>query len=170
MTYKIKGVDVWEICILCQQTSPKRWFGNMEITLNCDVTDSAHQIQMTTIWPWTKPPPWKFSANATEWNTLLRELHIPSALTIIILERYSAFFQKCDVALWSDFASCLTEPTITTTIKSVNLWVPWIRKMSTNNFLLRSKLPKWYETWSDATTYQKYCFIHTPTRRYNLTN
>jgi len=28
----------------------------MEMTSNCDVTDSAHQIQMTTIWPWTKRP------------------------------------------------------------------------------------------------------------------
>jgi len=35
---------------------PKRWFGNMEITSICDVTNSAHQIQMTTVWPWTKPP------------------------------------------------------------------------------------------------------------------
>jgi len=28
----------------------------MEMTSNCDVTDGAHQIQMTTIWPWTNPP------------------------------------------------------------------------------------------------------------------
>jgi len=28
----------------------------MEMTSNCDVTNSTHQIQMTTIWPWTKPP------------------------------------------------------------------------------------------------------------------
>ena len=28
----------------------------MEMTSNCDVTNSAHQIQMTTIRPWTKPP------------------------------------------------------------------------------------------------------------------
>ena len=27
----------------------------MEMTSNCDVTKSAQQIQMTTIWPWTKP-------------------------------------------------------------------------------------------------------------------
>jgi len=37
----------------------------MEMTSNCDVTNSAHQKQITTIWPWTKPPPWKFSAYAT---------------------------------------------------------------------------------------------------------
>ena len=35
-----------------------------------DVTNSAHQIQMTTIWPSheTKTLPWKFSAYATDWN------------------------------------------------------------------------------------------------------
>jgi len=37
----------------------------MEMTSNFDVTNSTHQIQMTTIWPWTNPPPWKFSAYAT---------------------------------------------------------------------------------------------------------
>jgi len=44
-----------KICILCQ-TSPKRWFGNMSMTSNCDVTNSAHQIQMTTISHWMKSP------------------------------------------------------------------------------------------------------------------
>ena len=34
---------------LCKQTSPKHWFGNMTITSNYDVTNSAHQIQLTTI-------------------------------------------------------------------------------------------------------------------------
>jgi len=33
--------------LLCQQTSPKRWFGNMNMTSNRDVTKRAHQIQMT---------------------------------------------------------------------------------------------------------------------------
>ena len=59
-----KGSGCRKIWILCRQTSPKRWFRNMEMLSNCDVTNSAHQIQMTTIWPWTKPP-WKFSAYAT---------------------------------------------------------------------------------------------------------
>jgi len=36
------------ICILCQQTSPKRWFGNMNMTSNCGVTNNAHQIKITT--------------------------------------------------------------------------------------------------------------------------
>ena len=26
------------------------------MTSNCDVTKNVHQMQMTTIWPWTKPP------------------------------------------------------------------------------------------------------------------
>ena len=51
-------------CILCQQTSPKHWFGNMNMTSNCDITNSAHQYK----WPprateWN--PQWKFSAYAT---------------------------------------------------------------------------------------------------------
>jgi len=45
----------------------------MEMTSNCDVTNSAHQKQITTIWPWTNPPPWKFTAYATDcwscWNS-----------------------------------------------------------------------------------------------------
>ena len=40
--------------IWCQQTLPKRWFANMNITSNCDVTNSPYQIQI---------PPY-----ATEWN------------------------------------------------------------------------------------------------------
>jgi len=43
------GVDVENYALLCQQTSPKPGFGNMEMTSNCDVTNSAHQTQMTTI-------------------------------------------------------------------------------------------------------------------------
>jgi len=31
----------------------------MEMTSNCDATNSAHQMQMTTLWPWTKTPPMK---------------------------------------------------------------------------------------------------------------
>jgi len=66
MPHEVRGVDVEKDALLCQQTSPKRWFGNMEMMSNCDVTNSEHQIQMTTIRPWTKPPPWKFSAYATD--------------------------------------------------------------------------------------------------------
>jgi len=49
MTHEISGVDVEKYALLRQQTSPKRWFGNMQMTSNCDVTNSAHQMQMTTI-------------------------------------------------------------------------------------------------------------------------
>jgi len=34
----------------------KHWFGNMNMTSNCDVPNNAHQIQMTTICHWMKPP------------------------------------------------------------------------------------------------------------------
>jgi len=46
----------WLLHWLCQQTSPKRWFGNMSMTSNCDVTSSAHQIQMNTICHCVNPP------------------------------------------------------------------------------------------------------------------
>ena len=48
---KIRGV-CRRICLLCQQTSLE----NMYMTSNCDVTNSAHQVQMTTICHWMKPP------------------------------------------------------------------------------------------------------------------
>jgi len=48
------------MCILCQQTSPKRWFRNRTMTSFCDVTNSAHQIQMTTLCHWMKTPHEKF--------------------------------------------------------------------------------------------------------------
>ena len=37
------------ICMLCQQTSPKRWFANVNMTSYCDVTKSAFSVLMTTI-------------------------------------------------------------------------------------------------------------------------
>ena len=46
-------------CILCQRTSLKRWFGNRTMTSNCDVTNSAQQIQMTTLCHSMNPPPMK---------------------------------------------------------------------------------------------------------------
>jgi len=44
--------------MLCQRTSLKRWFGNRTMTSNCDVTNSAYQIQMI-LCHWMKPPPIK---------------------------------------------------------------------------------------------------------------
>ena len=35
------------------------------MTSNCDVTNCAHRMQMTTICRWMKPPPWQFFAYAT---------------------------------------------------------------------------------------------------------
>ena len=58
--YKNKGSACRRICLLCQQTSLE----NMNMTSNCDVTNSAHQIHMTAICHWMNPP-WKFSAYAT---------------------------------------------------------------------------------------------------------
>ena len=37
------------ICMLFQQTSPKRWFANVNMTSYCDVTNSAFSVLMTTI-------------------------------------------------------------------------------------------------------------------------
>ena len=59
--YKNKESTCGRICILCQQTSLE----SMNMSSNCDVTNSAHQIQMTNICHWMKTPPWKFSADVT---------------------------------------------------------------------------------------------------------
>ena len=44
------------MCVLRQQTSSKRWFGNRTMTSICDATIRAHQIQITTLCHWMKPP------------------------------------------------------------------------------------------------------------------
>jgi len=56
MTHKIRGVREEEYAILCQQTSPKCWVGDVNMTSNRDIPNSAHQIQMTTIFHWMKSP------------------------------------------------------------------------------------------------------------------
>ena len=110
MPYEIRGVDVEKYALLCQETSPKRWFGNMEMTSSCDVTNSEHQIQMTTIWPWTKPPPWKFSAYATAATALF----IPICHCLV----YSFIYRQNCLAL---FLSLLNEcGFITDTERSMN--------------------------------------------------
>jgi len=38
--------------MLCQQTSPNRWIGNMNLTSLCEVTNSAHPATMTTMRHW----------------------------------------------------------------------------------------------------------------------
>jgi len=37
------------ICMLCQQTSPKRWFANVNMASCCGVTNSVYPGTMTTI-------------------------------------------------------------------------------------------------------------------------
>ena len=56
MTHEIRGVDVEKYALLCQQSSPKRWFGNMEMTSNCDVTNSENQNHHMTL---NQTPPMK---------------------------------------------------------------------------------------------------------------
>jgi len=38
-----------KICMLCQQTSPIRWFANVNMASYCDVTNSVYPVTMTTI-------------------------------------------------------------------------------------------------------------------------
>ena len=52
----------------CQQTSPKRWFGSMTLASNCEVTHSAHQIQMTAICHWMKPHNENFLRTPQAWR------------------------------------------------------------------------------------------------------
>jgi len=37
------------VCMLCQQTLPKLWFANVNMTSYCDVTNSVYPVTMTTI-------------------------------------------------------------------------------------------------------------------------
>jgi len=64
---------------VCKQTSPTRWFGNMNMTSTCDDTNSAHQLQMTTMCHWMKSPSWKFSACATALNSWLDPSLLPTS-------------------------------------------------------------------------------------------
>jgi len=43
---------------IMSKTSPKRWFGNMNMTSKCDVTNSAQQ--------------YKWTPYATEWKTTVK--------------------------------------------------------------------------------------------------
>ena len=40
---------VHDVCKLCQQTSPKCWFANVNMTSYCDVTNSVYPLTITTI-------------------------------------------------------------------------------------------------------------------------
>jgi len=91
MTHKISACE--RICTLCQQTSRKRWFGTMNMTSNCDVTNSAHQIQITTTCHWMNPL-WKFSAYATaehcftiNWTFYPRKINVTPVRWHVVHER-----------------------------------------------------------------------------------
>ena len=80
------------MCILCQQTSPKRWFGNRTMTSFYDVTNSAHQIQKNTNYPMplNEPPPHeKFLRTPligckTHRGSALTNYYRRSAMTLIV--------------------------------------------------------------------------------------
>ena len=100
MTHEMRGVRIEKYALFCQQTSPKRWFGNMDMSSNCDVTNSAHQIQMTTIWPWTKNPHENFL------RTPLIQTHFGSSLPASSTKQFWAQFhdlcaQKRSCLLWN---------------------------------------------------------------------
>jgi len=48
MTHEIRGVDAKNMHIMSTNFA-KWWFGNINMTSNFDVTNSANQTQMTTI-------------------------------------------------------------------------------------------------------------------------
>jgi len=54
VTHETQRVRVEEYA-LCQQTSPKRWFGNMNMTSNCDVINRGHEVEMIIICHWMNP-------------------------------------------------------------------------------------------------------------------
>jgi len=82
---KIKGSACGRTCVLCQPKSRKRCFGKMSMTSNCDVTNSSHQIQMTTICHWMKLPLKMFCVR-----------HCPLVLTTKITHLPSLLFSKQD--------------------------------------------------------------------------
>ena len=66
------------ICLLCQQTLLE----NMNMTSNYDVTNSAHQIQITTICHWMKPPPLQFYAYSLVLARSRERLNNPPVLRV----------------------------------------------------------------------------------------
>ena len=76
--YKNKGSVCRRICLLCQQTLLE----NMNMTSNYDVTNSAHQIQITTICHWMKPPPLQFYAYSLVLARSRERLNNPPVLRV----------------------------------------------------------------------------------------
>ena len=133
----------------------------MEVTSNCDVTNSAHQMQMTTIWPWTKTPHENFLR--TPLNTRLRffrKLLFQKLLQTVTTSEMVHFISVCSLlysfrSVTSDLGgpSLLACVGVHATAFAVN--VPLVvRQHRVNHFLepapikRRVKLPHF--TWSSV--------------------
>jgi len=82
------------ICLLCQQTSLE----NMNMTSNCDVRNSAHQTQMTTICHRMKPPMKSFCVRhclSIYYYCVTYPIH--SHVEVTIVNRYMRQSVTCDV-------------------------------------------------------------------------
>jgi len=73
----------------------KRSFGNMNMTSNCDVTNSVHQIQTTNMCHWMKPP---------SHNNFLRTPLVGTRFSLILGTRIGSveLFSKLHLALSND--------------------------------------------------------------------
>jgi len=91
---QIKGSACRRICILWQETSPKRWFGNKNMTSYCDVTNSAHQIQMITICHWLNPPMKIFCVR--HWDSLIDIVFVEQSVNSRTKEAVSHFGKNLD--------------------------------------------------------------------------
>ena len=63
------------MCILCQQSLPKRSFGNRNMTSNCDATNSAHLMKTTIICHFNELPMKIFCTRNCLQVALLRITH-----------------------------------------------------------------------------------------------
>jgi len=63
------------ICMLCQQTSLKRWFANVNMTSYCDVTSSVYPVKMTTIRHCSILEFWRGASNQAVTPGITRPLH-----------------------------------------------------------------------------------------------
>jgi len=63
----------------------------MEMTSNFDVTNSAHQIQITTIRPWTNLPPMKIFC-VRHWLIITSQLHRPLQWQVWTLKGQQTYY------------------------------------------------------------------------------
>ena len=89
--------------MLCQQTSPKHWFANADMTSKCDITNSLYQVTMTTIRHWSILEIGRGAYNQVVAPGITRPLHAENenstlalrlfmGLTILNLEGLGALF------------------------------------------------------------------------------